>query len=224
MNVSERLDGDDLSEKGAARLAGWRLVPASPRSQTNVAFKTKARSWYHHYITELVLRRKSLPPSKDGRRIPLELGHDMPLVDERRGHPYVSNAIRTSRYTVYDFLPKQLLFQFSRLANFYFLCVGVPQTIPGLSTTGSYTTILPLLFFVLLTIVKEGYDDWKRHRLDKVENARAAVALRKTSLPAPQAGPISARKWFGFGSAEKGDNRSVYAEEPNETGFQYMNS
>lgn len=222
MNPSEGLDGDDLSEKGAARSAGWRPVPASPRSQTNVAFKTKARSWYHHYITELVLRRKSLPPSKDGRRIPLRLGHDMPLVDERRGHPYVSNAIRTSRYTVYDFLPKQLLFQFSRLANFYFLCVGVPQTIPGLSTTGSYTTILPLLFFVLLTIVKEGYDDWKRHRLDKVENARTAVALRKTSSPAPQAGPIKAGKWFWFGSAKEVDNRSVYAEEePNETGFQW---
>src|SRR5687768_1478914 len=47
--------------------------------------------------------------------------------------------------------------------------------IPGLSTTGTYTTILPLLFFVLLTIVKEGYDDYRRHRLDTVENASFAT-------------------------------------------------
>lgn len=49
--------------------------------------------------------------------------------------------------------------------------------IPGLSTTGSFTTILPLLFFVLLTVIKEGYDDYRRHRLDKVENANFATAL-----------------------------------------------
>lgn len=49
--------------------------------------------------------------------------------------------------------------------------------IPGLSTTGSYTTILPLLFFVLLTVVKEGYDDYRRHRLDNVENANFATVL-----------------------------------------------
>ncbi|TLD29123.1 hypothetical protein PspLS_04235 [Pyricularia sp. CBS 133598] len=103
------------------------------------------------------------------------------LNDERRGHGYLSNAIRTSRYTLYDFFPKQVWFQFSRLSNFYFLCVGIPQTIPGISTTGNFTTILPLLFFVLLTIVKEGYDDYKRHRLDKVENARCATVLRRAS-------------------------------------------
>jgi phospholipid-translocating ATPase len=84
-------------------------------------------------------------------------------------------------------LPKQLIFQFTRLANFYFLCVGIPQTIPGISTTGNYTTILPLLFFVLLTIAKEGYDDWRRHRLDKVENSKSATVLRRvtSSLPRP---------------------------------------
>ncbi|KAH8895828.1 phospholipid-translocating P-type ATPase [Thozetella sp. PMI_491] len=159
-------------EAGAAR----RLKPKDPASKP---WKATAKEWYQKNFVELVLRRKPLPPSKDGRHIPLRPYNERPLVDERRGHPYLSNVIRTSRYTVYDFIPKQLLFQFTRLGNFYFLCVGVPQTIPGLSTTGSYTTILPLLFFVLLTIAKEGYDDWKRHRLDKVENARSATVLRK---------------------------------------------
>ncbi|CAI4217136.1 unnamed protein product [Parascedosporium putredinis] len=104
-----------------------------------------------------------------------------PLTDDRRGRSYIDNSIRTARYTVIDFFPKQLIFQFSRIGNFYFLCVGVPQTIPGLSTTGNYTTILPLMFFVLLTIAKEGYDDWKRHRLDNVENAEAAMVLKSSS-------------------------------------------
>jgi phospholipid-translocating ATPase len=44
------------------------------------------------------------------------------LVDERRGQLYISNSIRSSRYTIYDFLPKQLFFQCTRLNNFYFIC------------------------------------------------------------------------------------------------------
>jgi phospholipid-translocating ATPase len=79
---------------------------------------------------------------------------------------------------MYDFLPNQLIFQFTRLGNFYFLCIGIPQAIPGLSTTGNYTTILPLLFFILLQVAKEGYDDYRRHRLDKVENTSSAIVLR----------------------------------------------
>ncbi|KAK2026044.1 phospholipid-translocating P-type ATPase [Colletotrichum zoysiae] len=146
---------------------------------SDIILRRDAVAWCKSFFYEVVLGRKTLPPSKNGRRIPLRLNQDAPLTDERRGgNPYLSNAIRTSRYTLYDFVPKQLLFQFSRLGNFYFLCVGVPQTIPGISTTGNVTTILPLLFFVLVTIAKEGYDDFKRHRLDKVENAETAHVLK----------------------------------------------
>ncbi|ORY60272.1 P-type ATPase [Pseudomassariella vexata] len=153
----------------------------------------RTSKWYQKYFVEGVLRQKPLKPSKDGRHVPLRIEHVSPLIDERRGHEYISNTIRTSRYTVYDFLPKQLLFQFTRLANFYFLCVGVPQTIPGLSTTGSYTTILPLLFFVLLTIAKEGYDDYKRHRLDKLENANTVTVLGR---PLTQRAAAGSAKWL----------------------------
>lgn len=140
------------------------------------------RKWFCFVIFDLILRQVILHPSKDGRHIPLRLALDPTrpphLIDERRGHGFISNAIRTSRYTVLNFIPKQLIWQFSRVGNFYFLCVGIPQTIPGISTTGNYTTILPLLFFVLLTVAKEGYDDYKRHKLDKVENAGLATVLR----------------------------------------------
>lgn len=141
--------------------------------------KAWAQKCYQKLIVELVLRERPLAPSKDGRRIPLCLPDHHQLIDDRRGHAFISNAIRTSRYNVFNFFPKQLFFQFTRLGNFYFLCVGIPQTIPGISTTGNYTTILPLLFFVLLTIIKEGYDDYKRHRLDKVENAQPVTVLRR---------------------------------------------
>jgi phospholipid-translocating ATPase len=70
-----------------------------------------------------------------------------------------------------------MFFQFSKLANFYFLVIGVLQMIPGLSTTGTYTTIGPLIAFVALSMAKEGYDDYRRYRLDKLENRSSAWVL-----------------------------------------------
>ncbi|KAF5125584.1 putative phospholipid-transporting ATPase DNF3 [Metarhizium anisopliae] len=152
-------------------------IRAPSIQQLEIKLRDAASKFYQSTVVELILRRKHLSASKDGRHIPLAVEHSEPLIDTRRGHAYISNNVRTSRYTVWNFIPKQLFFQFTRVGNFYFLCVGVPQMIPGLSTTGSYTTILPLLFFILLTVAKEGYDDFRRHRLDKVENANFATVL-----------------------------------------------
>lgn len=91
--------------------------------------KGAAADLYQKTVVELILRRKHIVASTDGRHVPLQLEHESPLIDDRRGLPYVSNSIRTSRYTVWDFIPKQLFFQFSRVGNFYFLCVGVPQMV-----------------------------------------------------------------------------------------------
>ncbi|KAI1275654.1 hypothetical protein F5Y07DRAFT_369216 [Xylaria sp. FL0933] len=173
----------------------WQTSPRSKYRDLRATVYDHATQWYRAVFLEAILRQKPVKPSKDGRHVPLQVDECLqPLVDERRGQPYVSNAIRTSRYTIYDFVPKQLIFQFTRLSNAYFLAVGIPQTVPGLSTTGNYTTIVPLFFFVLLTILKEGYDDYKRHRLDKLENANATTVLR------PHApGAISSatrRPWF----------------------------
>ncbi|KAF7562215.1 hypothetical protein G7046_g1929 [Stylonectria norvegica] len=165
----------------ADRAGHTRLSNDTARQTVPLARRVKdaAAAVYRKTVVELILRRKHIVVSQDGRKIPLETEHETPLIDGRRGHSYISNSIRTSRYTLWDFLPKQIFFQFTRLGNFYFLCVGVPQMIPGLSTTGSYTTILPLLFFVFLTVIKEGYDDYRRYRLDKVENACFATVLGK---------------------------------------------
>ncbi|PHH67989.1 hypothetical protein CDD82_930 [Ophiocordyceps australis] len=134
---------------------------------------------YQEYIVEGLFRQGPLPPSRDGRHIPMKApaGGPKALVDERNGKPYKSNFIRSSRYTVYDFLPKQLVFQFSKLGNFYFLVMGILQMIPGLSTVGRWTTIVPLGIFVAFSMAKEGYDDFRRYKLDKAENRSAALVM-----------------------------------------------
>ena len=118
-----------------------------------------------------------VPPTADGRHISLDFSDPSIPIDERTGVPYIGNIIRSSRYTLVNFFPRQLIAQFSKLANFYFLTVSILQMIPGLSTTGTYTTIVPLLIFVSISMAKEGYDDIRRWRLDKEENNRDTLVL-----------------------------------------------
>jgi phospholipid-translocating ATPase len=56
------------------------------------------------------------------------------------------------------------------------------QMVPGWSTTGNFTTIIPLTFFLSISIAREGYDDWRRHRQDKVENNKDTRVLRCEKL------------------------------------------
>lgn len=125
------------------------------------------------------VQRKIIPPSKDGRKITIDPTRQEALIDERTEKQYRSNTIRSSKYTALNFLPRQLFAQFSKLANMYFLFVSVLQMIPGLSTTGNYTTIVPLMFFISISMAKEGYEDHQRHKLDKADNEREVTVLRR---------------------------------------------
>jgi phospholipid-translocating ATPase len=147
----------------------------------STASKSKAYEYYTNLnvtVKEKVFRIKPLPPTKDGRHIELNVTAVDALIDERSGGAYVDNSIRSSRYSLWSFFPKQLIAQFSKIANFYFLVVSILQMIPGLSTTGTYTTIIPLLIFVGISMGKEGFDDLRRYRLDKEENNRYVLVLR----------------------------------------------
>ncbi|EHY53187.1 putative phospholipid-transporting ATPase DNF3 [Exophiala dermatitidis] len=144
------------------------------RSRTTLWNRLKAE---YLQFREKIVRANAIPPSLDGRHVRVNVLSEEEAIDERTGKPYINNLIRSCRYTPWNFVPRQLMAQFGKLANFYFLCVSILQMIPGLSTTGTYTTIIPLLVFVAISMAKEGYDDIRRHRLDKEENARTTLVL-----------------------------------------------
>lgn len=165
-------------------------------AQSNILRKLERT---YEKAVKFILRIHDIPPSKDGRHLQLDASRKQPLIDERTGRVYMDNTIRSSKYTVWNFVPRQLFAQFSKLANFYFLSVSILQMIPGLSTTGSFTTIVPLSFFVTLSMAKEGYDDFSRYRLDKAENNRIVSVLHADNPAASVIGAGSnswvTKKW-----------------------------
>ena len=45
--------------------------------------------------------------------------------DKKNLKHFISNKITTSKYTVINFLPKNIIMQFSKLANIYFLAMMI---------------------------------------------------------------------------------------------------
>ncbi|KAG5472445.1 hypothetical protein LSCM1_03844 [Leishmania martiniquensis] len=109
------------------------------------------------------------PSRQTSNADPYEMRHVRPL-DKAVANQYCTNLVINSRYTVRNFIFKNLYEQFSRPLNFYFLLVAVLQFISVIAPVSPLSTLLPLLFAFTLTALKEGYDDVKRHRQDHAYN------------------------------------------------------
>uniref|UniRef100_A0A8C1SQ96 Phospholipid-transporting ATPase n=1 Tax=Cyprinus carpio TaxID=7962 RepID=A0A8C1SQ96_CYPCA len=89
---------------------------------------------------------------------------------------FCDNRIVSSKYTVWNFLPKNLFEQFRRIANFYFLIIFLVQVIVD-TPTSPVTSGLPLFFVITVTAIKQGYEDWLRHKADKEVNKYPVTVL-----------------------------------------------
>ncbi|KAK6121579.1 hypothetical protein DH2020_044674 [Rehmannia glutinosa] len=87
------------------------------------------------------------------------------------------NSIRTAKYSILTFLPRNLFEQFHRVAYIYFLVIAILNQLPQLAVFGREASILPLAFVLFVTAVKDAYEDYRRHRSDKIENNRLAWVL-----------------------------------------------
>lgn len=84
---------------------------------------------------------------------------------------YGFNKIRTTKYTLLSFLPKNLFEQFHRLANFYFLMIIGLNFVPAVNAFGKEVSMIPLLAVLTLQGLKDGYEDYIRYRNDKKINS-----------------------------------------------------
>ncbi|OAY39167.1 hypothetical protein MANES_10G072200v8 [Manihot esculenta] len=90
---------------------------------------------------------------------------------------FSGNSVRTGKYSIISFVPRNLFEQFHRVAYIYFLIIAVLNQLPQLAVFGRGVSIMPLAFVLLVTAVKDAYEDWRRHRSDRIENNRLAWVL-----------------------------------------------
>jgi len=88
---------------------------------------------------------------------------------------YKGNSVSTTKYSVLTFLPKGLFEQFRRVANLYFLMISILSTTP-ISPVHPVTNVVPLSLVLLVSLIKEAFEDWKRFQNDmSINNAHVDV-------------------------------------------------
>ena len=80
---------------------------------------------------------------------------------------FYNNETHTAKYTLLTFVPRNLFEQFRRAANFYFLATLILTLILPDSPISPTSWLMSLLFVVFVTMAKQGYEDYLRHKSDK---------------------------------------------------------
>ncbi|KAL1740994.1 hypothetical protein HDZ31DRAFT_46374 [Schizophyllum fasciatum] len=120
---------------------------------------------------------------------PNELDHNgEPLVR------YPRNKVRTTKYTILTFIPKNLYKQFHGVANIFFLSLVVLQNISIFGAPNGKISMLPLVFILVVTAIKDGVEDYRRAILDEEVNTSAATKLGGTFKNPNQ--PTDPRTWI----------------------------
>ncbi|XP_047440774.1 probable phospholipid-transporting ATPase IA isoform X6 [Mugil cephalus] len=137
-----------------------------PVQRTMSDLRTRAEGYEK---TEDTSEKTSLADQEDARLI---------YLNQQQFTKFCSNRVSTAKYNVLTFLPRFLYSQFRRAANAFFLFIALLQQIPDVSPTGRWTTLVPLLFILVVAAVKEIIEDLKRHNADNVVNKKECQVLR----------------------------------------------
>ncbi|XP_017837733.1 probable phospholipid-transporting ATPase IA isoform X3 [Drosophila busckii] len=152
-----------------------RLTESKQRSKENCLTASSRR------LLEKLGRKKKC---KDEEEFPSSVGFDTDDGEKRiiainspQPTKYCNNRITTAKYNCLCFLPSFLFEQFRRYSNCFFLLIALLQQIPDVSPTGRYTTLVPLIFILSVSAIKEIIEDVKRHRADNEINHRLIERL-----------------------------------------------
>ncbi|KAJ6607681.1 phospholipid-translocating P-type ATPase [Mycena sp. CBHHK59/15] len=111
-----------------------------------------------------------------------------------RGDPlvrYPRNKVRTTKYTIVTFIPKNLYEQFRRVANLFFLTLVILQLFPVFGAASGSIAVLPLAFILTVTAIKDGIEDYRRGSLDEQVNNSPTTRLALARNPNQPADPRS---------------------------------
>ncbi|KNE63874.1 phospholipid-translocating P-type ATPase, flippase [Allomyces macrogynus ATCC 38327] len=95
--------------------------------------------------------------------------------------PPPANYIRTTKYTVWSFLPLNLFGQFRRVSNLYFLLAAIFSLV-GSSTISPLSEIAPLVFVLTVTAIKDALEDYSRYKADLVANHQPISVVKNGSV------------------------------------------
>lgn len=92
---------------------------------------------------------------------------------------YSDNKIRTTKYSLLSFLPKNLLEQLHRFANIYFLFLAALNFVPVVEAFQPEVAVIPVVLVMSVTAIKDIWEDYRRSKLDRFMNKLYCQVYRR---------------------------------------------
>ncbi|XP_070816993.1 phospholipid-transporting ATPase VA [Chaetodon trifascialis] len=115
-------------------------------------------------------QRKKKTKENKTRTVHANMLYDHAKGEENPNRHYANNKIKTTKYTVLSFLPKNLFEQFHRFANVYFVFIALLNFVPVVNAFQPELALAPVVFILSVTAIKDLWEDYRRHRSDKEIN------------------------------------------------------
>ncbi|XP_073531083.1 phospholipid-transporting ATPase IF isoform X1 [Phyllobates terribilis] len=138
-------------------------------------------SWRDCFLVRWVWQQLGCDPPNHSETRTVYVANRFPQHGHYVPQKFADNRIISSKYTVLNFIPKNLFEQFRRIANFYFLIIFLVQLMID-TPTSPVTSGLPLFFVITVTAIKQGYEDWLRHKADNEVNGAPVYVVRSGGL------------------------------------------
>lgn len=121
-------------------------------------------------------------------RLPRVIYHNVPKPANYKVPKYETSYVRTTKYTVINFLPKNLLLQCRMAANLFFIAIAILVSFEIFDQKDPELQIVPIVAFVSIIAVKDGIEDFLRYRKDQSVNNRYTHTIKST-------GEVQRTKW-----------------------------
>uniref|UniRef100_A0A4W6DUX6 Phospholipid-transporting ATPase n=1 Tax=Lates calcarifer TaxID=8187 RepID=A0A4W6DUX6_LATCA len=115
-------------------------------------------------------QKKKKTKENKTRTVQANILYDNAKGEENPNRHYANNKIKTTKYTVLSFLPKNLFEQFHRFANVYFVFIALLNFVPVVNAFQPELALAPVVFILSVTAIKDLWEDYRRHRSDKEIN------------------------------------------------------
>lgn len=107
---------------------------------------------------------------KDLRNLVSNLPYEGLEKRKQPNHYFLSNAIKTTKYTLLFFIPMNLFEQFHRLANLYFVGLAILNFVPAVNAFQPDVALIPICVILSLTALKDAWEDFRRYQSDRKLN------------------------------------------------------
>ncbi|XP_078509544.1 phospholipid-transporting ATPase VB isoform X2 [Lissotriton helveticus] len=121
-------------------------------------------------------RRK---PQDKERKVSSNLPYETFNWKDQPNRHYATNRIKTTKYTVLSFVPKNLFEQFHRFANLYFVAVAALNFVPVVNAFQPAVAIIPICIILAITAVKDAWEDLRRYKSDKEINKMGCLVYSR---------------------------------------------